>query len=56
MFRFRTPFVAAAVVAGLQITAAAEREISKIRHHCGLSGIRVGANTDEVHAGRTGSA
>ena len=29
MFRFRTPFVAAAVVAGLQITAAAEREIPK---------------------------
>jgi hypothetical protein len=29
MFRFRAPFVAAAVVAGLQITAAAEREIPK---------------------------
>ena len=29
MFRFRAPFVAAAVVAGLQITTAAEREISK---------------------------
>ena len=29
MFRFRTPLVAAALVAGLQITAAAEREIPK---------------------------
>ena len=29
MFRFRAPFVAAAVVAGLQITAAAEREMPK---------------------------
>ena len=29
MFRFSVPFVAAAVVAGLQITAAAEREIPK---------------------------
>ena len=29
MFRFRAPFVAAAVMAGLQITAAAEREIPK---------------------------
>ena len=29
MFRFRAPLVAAAVVAGLQITAAAEREMPK---------------------------
>jgi len=29
MFRFRAPFVAAAVVAGLQITGAAEREMPK---------------------------
>jgi hypothetical protein len=29
MFRFRTPLVAAAVVAGLQIAAAAEREMPK---------------------------
>ena len=54
MFHFRVFLVAAAAVAGLEIATAAEREMPKFDLTATCRGIGFGANTGEVHAGRTG--